>query len=131
MKAPTFDEDGSDSQTFAPFVLHNALDTEWKDVRLEFSNWDWLSITYNEDTIEDYYLNGPGVEGLVKATLFSHEIDVESGIEYNSEADTCYIHFEDINHAIRTAGLVAEMIADPQKLRAAIKVAIDQEFDDG
>ena len=131
MKTPQFDEAGIDNQTFAPFVLINALDTEWKDVRLEFSDWNWQITTYGTDTIDDYYLNGYGVEGLVKATLLSNGIDLENGIEYNSEGSTCYIHFENLDHAIRVADLSAQMIKDPQSLREAIQVAIEHEFDDG
>ena len=132
MKTPQFDEDGRDDQTFKPFVLINALDTEWADVRLEFSDWNWVQSTYGADTIDDYYLNGPGVEGLVKATLFSNEIDPETdGIEYNSEGDTCYIHFKEMSFAIRVAELSNQMITNPQKMRDAIEVAVEQEFDDG
>ena len=130
MKTPNFNKDGLDEQTFFPFVLINALDTQWKDVRLEFSNHKWRNETYG-DTIDDYYLNGYGVEGLVKATLFSNGIDLENGIEYNSEADTCYIHFEDLNLAVRVADLASQMFVDGQKLREAIQIAIENEFDDG
>lgn len=137
METPQFNENGRDDHTFAPFVLENALDTEWKDVRLEFSNWDWFVSTYGADVkdgyyLDDYYLNGPGVEGLVKATLFSDGLDPEmDGIDYNSEADTCYIHFENLDTAVQAAQLCAQMIADPQKLQEAIQVAREQGFDDG
>ncbi len=132
MKTPIFDELDSDSETFAPFVLQNELDSEWKDVRLEFSAWEWIETTYGTDTIDDYYLNGPGVEVLVKAALWSNGINPEMpGIHYNSEADTCYIHFEDMNTAIQAAELAAQSINDPQRLRDTIKIAIEQDFEDG
>ncbi len=89
---PNFDENGNDLSTFAPFILRNALDTEWADVRLEFSNWKWLHDRYG-DTFDDYYLNGYGVEGLVKAIRFMNGLDPDaSDVDYNSEGDACYIH---------------------------------------
>lgn len=132
MKIPQFDKDGCDRHTFAPFVLRSALDTEWKDVRLEFSDWEWRETTYGTDTINGYYLNGYGVEGLVKAVLFASGIDPElPGIDYNSEGSTCYIHFEDLDLAVRVAQLAAQMITDPHMLRDAIGIAREYEFDDG
>ncbi len=131
MKTPEFDSDGCDNHTFAPFTLYNALDSEWKDVRLSFSEWDWMEKVYDADTIDDYYLNGYGVEGLVKAVLLTNGIDIEdSGIHWNSEGDTCYVHFQDMNLAIRVAELASEMIADGHKLREAIKVARENGFED-
>lgn len=37
MKSPKFNDEGVDEHTFAPFVLVNALDTEYRDVRLSLA----------------------------------------------------------------------------------------------
>ena len=76
------------------FKLLDARNSKWKDIRLSFSDWDWLKATYGSDGIEGYYFNGPGVEGLVKAARMDAGLDPEAeGIDYNSEGGTCYIHF--------------------------------------
>ena len=61
MKEPSYDEDGSDGETFAPFILNNCLDTEWKDVRLVFGDWDWFEEKYGSEVIDGYYFNGYGI----------------------------------------------------------------------
>lgn len=110
---PNFDSEGHDRTTFAPFALHDCRDTEWKDVRLEFSDWDWIHEFCGGDSIGDYYLNGPGVEGLVMATRLLNGLDPESDtMNLNSEGDTCYIHFSDFDDAVQTAALCAAMIKD-------------------
>ncbi len=124
-------EHGKDSTTFAPFILHNALDTEWKDVRLEFSDWDWVQSHYGE-TFEGYYLNGPGVEGLVKAVRFSSGLAAEpDSIHYNSEGSTCYIHFESLSEAVKTARLAAAMISSEAEMVTMIALAQQHGWDDG
>jgi hypothetical protein len=131
MKAPHFDQAGHDVTTYAPFELHNALDTKWKDVRLSFDDWNWLHSAYGIDTIDDYYLNGYGIEGLVKATLFAQGLNPDDeAIDYNSEGDTCYIHFKNLEQAARTAELAAAMIGDRHTLAQMIKVAREQGFED-
>ncbi|MHC6657021.1 hypothetical protein [Aeromonas salmonicida] len=65
-----FDQQGFDKESFSPFVLHNCLDTEWKDVRLSFDDWGLFQMIYGSYTVDGYYMNGYGVEGLVKAALF-------------------------------------------------------------
>lgn len=128
---PNFDENGNDLSTFAPFILRNALDTEWADVRLEFSNWKWLHDRYG-DTFDDYYLNGYGVEGLVRAIRFMNGLDPDSSeVDYNSEGDACYIHFESLDRAVETAALSAEMIQSAETLKAAIRVAEENGWADG
>lgn len=137
MKTPQFDSRGRDDQTFKPFVLINALDTEWSNVRLKFFDWSWFDENYGEDYKDgyyrgDYYLNGYGVECLVKATLFSNGLDPDmDAIEYDSEAETCYIYFKDMDKAVQVAELCAQMLADPLLLRSASEVALEQGFDDG
>ncbi len=131
MKPATFEKDGYDSKTFTPFALQNCLDTEWKDVRLSFSDWDWLRGKWGSDSIEDYYLNGYGVEGLVKAVLFSNGIDpYGNGIDYNSEGDTCYVHFTSLETALLAAEWAAAMINDKEKILAAIHTAREQGYED-
>ena len=93
------------------------LDSEWEDVRLSFHDWDWFEEQYGSDTIDDYYMNGYGIEGLVKAARLSAGMEPEPElIEYNSEGDTCYIHFTDLQEAIFTAGLSSTMIKDKDLL---------------
>lgn len=131
MKSPTFDEQGIDAKTYAPFMLQNCLSTEWKDVRLFFHDWDWLHAKYGGDEVDDYYLNGYGVEGLVKAVLFKENFDLENAdIDFNSEGDTCLIHFKMLDEAIKTAELVSSMIGNTQLMKQMIKVARDEGFED-
>ncbi len=128
---PTFDSEGIDRTTFAPFVLHDCRDTEYKDTRLEFSDWEWLHDFCEGDYIEDYYLNGPGVEGLVMATrqLNGLEADPDS-MDPNSEGDACYIHFSNFEEAVQTAELCAAMIKDKNLLRQAAATAEENGFGD-
>jgi hypothetical protein len=132
MSQPQFDSTGFDRQTYAPFVLQNALETKWKDVRLSFDNWDWLEETYGTDTIDDYYLNGYGIERLVMAGRLSAGLPPEPDtIHYNSEGDTCYIHFTDLAEAVRTAELAAEMLQERERLVAMIALARENGFEEG
>jgi len=131
MRAPEFNSDGVDKVTFAPVELINALDSEWKDVRLSFTDWEWLKRTYGSDSIDDYYLNGYGVQGLVKACRLQAGFEPEAdGIDYNSEGDACYIHFANLDDAVETAQLVAEMLNDRSKLVAMIQVARENDFEE-
>jgi hypothetical protein len=128
---PTFDSEGHDRKTFAPFILHDCRDTEWKDVRLEFSDWDWLHDFCGGNTVGDYYLNGPGVEGLVMATRVLNGLDPDPDtMDPNSEGDACYIHFSDFDEAVRTATLCAAMIKDKALLSQAAAKAEENGFGD-
>lgn len=128
--SPSFDRDGVDRHTFAPVTLFNALATEWRDVRVSFGDWQWLGEKYGE-SVDDYYLNGYGVEGLTKACRLQAGLAPEDdGIDFNSEADTCYIHFSDLDEAIKTAQLLTDMLHDGEKLRAMIKIARKHDFED-
>lgn len=130
MKQPTFDSDGNDATTFAPFILRNALDTEWKDIRLEFSDWDWIHSRYG-DSIDDYYLNGPGVQGLVFATRMVNGLEpISDTMDPNSEGDTCYIHFTSMDEVVQTADLCAKMIISDEAIRSTAKVSEENDFYD-
>ena len=131
MSTVNFNRDGIDKETFAPFKLINALDTEWKDVRLSFSAWDWLQELVGSDSVDDYYLNGYGIQSLVMACRLDAGLEVwPEGIEYNSEGDTCYIHFSSLDDAVQTAQLAAEMIKDHTRIVAMIAVARENDFED-
>jgi hypothetical protein len=131
MITPNFDDNGVDKATFAPFTLTDARASKWKDVRLSFHDWDWFKATYGSNTVEEYYFNGYGVEGLVKAARLAAGADPEpEGIDYDSEGDACFVHFADLDEAIRTAQLAAEMIKDRNKLTQMIQVARENGFDD-
>lgn len=131
MKSAIFDQHGFDKESFSPFVLHNCLDTEWKDVRLSFDDWGLFQMIYGSDTVDGYYMNGYGVEGLVKAALFDNQIDPDGeGFNYDSEGDTCYIHFTTLELAIRVAHIASSMIKDKDHLMKAIKIARAEGFED-
>ena len=120
-----------DDKTCAPFVLHDWRESESKDVRLEFNNWDLLQAKVGDDRIGDYYLNGPGVQGLVIGARILAGLDpMPAGMMPNSEGDTCYIHFGDMDTAIETARLAQAMIGDRTKIEACAQVAADEGFDD-
>jgi hypothetical protein len=128
---PKFDSKGKDSTTFAPFVLYDCRQTEWKDLRLEFSAWEWLHEHCGGDEINDYYLNGYGVDGLVRAVRLLHGLNpVADTMEPNSEGDTCFIHFSSYDDAIQIAVLSAQMIKDKNLLHQAIEAAKENGFGD-
>jgi len=130
MATPTFVE-GRDKTTFAPFELIDCRDTEWSDVRLSFSDWSWLHETHGTDTIDDWYLNGYGVQGLVLAARVAAGLNAfPEGLEPNSEGDTCFIHFEDLDLAVETAQLGQAMIGDRDKVTALVAVARENDLED-
>jgi len=134
MTTPQFGSDGRDRTTYVPFELLRAQDAP--NYFLQYNDWDWLFTTYQADLLEGaingYYVNGPGIEGLVKAALLENGIDPDSSeIFYNSEGDCCHIEFGSrLDTAVRTAEVAAAMIKDREKLLAAIVVARDQGFED-
>ena len=131
MKQPTFDSDGVDESTFFPFTLENMMDSEWKCVLLSFGEWDWFTEKHGSDTINDYYMNGYGVEGLVKAARHSAGLEAEpDSIDFDSEGDFCRIEFSDMNDAVETANLTSTMISDATALSKAIVVARENGFED-
>jgi hypothetical protein len=130
MTTPTFVDD-RDKTTFAPFELIDCRNTEWADVRLSFNDWSWLNETHGSDTIDDYYLNGYGLQGLVLAARVAAGLDpYPDGMEPNSEGDTLFLHFSDIDVAVETARLAQEMILDREKIVAMIEVARENDLED-
>ncbi|MBL9178397.1 MAG: hypothetical protein JNM65_10055 [Verrucomicrobiaceae bacterium] len=122
-----FDADGNDRTTFAPFVLQDC----GEEVRLMFSDWDWLRKKCGGDSIGDYYLNGPGVEGLVMATRRMNGLTPDPDtMDPNSEGDACYIHFTDFDEAVQTASLCKQMIQDLKLIRKAAKIAEENGYGD-
>lgn len=131
MITPSFAEDHTDKYSFAPFVLSDQLHTPWRDVRLLFNDWDWLQERYGVDTWDDYYLNGYGIQGLVMACRVAAALEpYVEGIHYNSEGDTCLIHFTHMEEAIVTATAAAHMIRNRATLEAMIQLARDNGFED-
>lgn len=130
MTEPRF-VDGRDTTTFAPFILIDCRDSEWNDVRLEFSDWDWRKAHIGGDYLGDCYLNGYGVQGLVFAARLAAGLNpIAAGMEPDSEADTCYIHFSDLETAVETAALAHAMINDPTKRMECAELAVEHGFDD-
>lgn len=130
MATPSFIE-GRDKTTFAPFELIDCRDTEFGDVRLSFNDWSWLEKKHGKDSIDGYYLNGYGVEGLVLAARLAAGLEAfPDGMDPNSEGDTCYLHFKDLNVAVETARLGQEMIRDRKKIAAMVAVARENDLED-
>ena len=140
MTSPQFDAHGFDRKTYAPFHLADARGRPFHlegtpPFHLSFNDWGWLFSTYaaylSDEAMDGYYLNGPGVEGLVLAVrLASGRYPDDSGIFSNSEGDTCIVQFSTLDEAVHVAELAADMIKDRQKLLATIKVARDQGYED-
>lgn len=137
MRRPKFNDEGVDELTYAPFVLMNALDTEYQDVRLSFDDWGWLNEKHGQGQsigdqyMGDYYLNGYGIEALVKSLMFKNGFDVDGAdFEFDSEGDTCYIHFKSMENAVSTAELASSMISDIHEMERMIQIARDEGFDD-
>ena len=100
-------------------------------MRLSFSDWTWLRERHGGDEIDGYYLNGYGVEGLVKALLSQNGIGPDDpNVHFNSEGDTCYIHFKKSEHALRAAELAARMIDDRRAIVDAIAIARERGFEE-
>src|SRR5262249_34701624 len=111
MTDPQFDSRGLDRTTFAPVELIDQRDSEWRDVRLSFAAWEALHELCGGDSLDGYYLNGHGVQGLVMACRLHAGLDPEAeGIIYNSEGDACFIHFSNLEDAVQTARLAADML---------------------
>lgn len=127
----TFDEKGYDRTTYAPFVLRDCRTTKWKDVRLMFDRWDHLQALAGGESLDGFYLNGYGVEGLVKAAMVDADIDVDDdGIHCNSEADTCNVHFKDFAVAVRAARAAAALFKTKATLVKAVACAREHGFED-
>jgi hypothetical protein len=124
---------GIDSETFAPVELIDQRNSQWKDVRLSFDAWDQLRevVGNSEGYLDDYYLNGYSVQGLVMACRLQAGLDPYGpGIDYDSEANTCFIHFADLNDALATAELASDMLRSRDKIAAMIGIAREHGFED-
>lgn len=127
-----FDAKGYDKHTYAPFVLQDCRALKWKDVRLTFDDWDHIKkLCGAESELDGYYLNGYGVEGVVKGAMVDAGIDVDSDeIDCNSEGDTCNIHFKVLEVAVTAAKAAVAAFATKKALLAAIKCARQHGFED-
>src|SRR5438045_2868082 len=109
---------GSDPITFAPLILDDLQTDQRGDVRLTFGDWDWLANHFEADEIDGYYLNGYGLQGLVKAARFeSGHLVATDQIQYDSEGDSLCIRFADPHEACVTAELAQRMLLDKDYLR--------------
>jgi len=130
MKTPSFDSENFDRTTFAPIVLYNGLDRDEEDVQLNFADWAWLHGQYGE-TVNDYFLNGYGIEGLAMAARLNAGLDPEPDtIDYDAEGDACYIYFDNLEDAIETAQLLYDTRSDRTKVVGMIAIAQENEFGD-
>jgi len=130
MKAK-FDPDGFDRESFFPFELDDQRDSEWKDVRLSFHDWDWLHQLCGGEDVDGYYLNGYGMQGLVQACCVHAGLSAEmQGVHYNSEGDTCYLHFSSLDDAVQVATLAFAMIHDVAQIKAMVAVARANHLED-
>lgn len=130
MKTPSFDSENYDRTTFAPIELYNGLDRDEEDVQLKFSDWAWLHGKYG-DAVNDYYLNGYGIEGLAMAARLNAGLDPDdNAIDYDAEADACYIYFDNLEDAVETAQLLYDTLQDQKKLVAMVAIAEENEFGD-
>ena len=112
-------------------MLQDCRATEWKDVRLTFDQWDLVHQLAGGESLDDYYLNGYGVEGLAMAMMSSAGMDVESDtIHNNSEGDTCNIHFTQLETAVTAAAAAAGLMTRREKLAAAVALACELGFED-
>ena len=131
MQNPVLNQEGKDSTSYAPFTLEDCRATQWQDLRLSFDDWEWLQQRYGDEPIDDYYLNGYGLEGLIKAMLLKQGTDLESDeISFNFEGDTCYIHFKDLHQAVNTATRAARMMASEQEIKHMIQLAREAGFEE-
>lgn len=110
----SFGKDGIDKTSFFPFVLIDARSTASGDVRLSFDRWDWLEKHLGNTWRTGEELNGYTIEGLVLASRHNANLaPQQEGIDYNSASETCFVHFEDIDEAIKTARLAKAAISTP------------------
>jgi hypothetical protein len=75
MTGPQFDSRGIDRTTFAPVEVIDQRDSEWKEVRLSFDAWEGLHGLCGGDSVDGYYRNGHGVQGLVMACRLKAGLD--------------------------------------------------------
>jgi hypothetical protein len=110
----------------APFTIDDIAD---RGVRLSFFDWGWLEKQHGSIEIDGYYMNGPGVEGLVQAVMFANKIESDD-IEGDSEGDACLLYFPNVALATRVGQLAAAMIKDRAQLAKTIEIARAEGFED-
>ena len=110
----------------APFKIDDIAD---RGVRLSFFDWSWLEKQHGSIEIDGYYMNGPGVEGLVQAVMFANKIESDD-IEGDSEGDACLLYFPNVALATRVGELAAAMIKDRAQLAKTITIAREEGFED-
>ena len=131
MKQPKFDLEGIDRETFFPFILRDARDNkEFPDIRLEFSDTDWLRSRYKDKPyLHTQIYNCYDIQGLVIATRVLNNLEpVTEGMHLNSESSTCYIHFIDYEECCQTADLCSRMIQSEELLHKAITLSEANEY---
>ena len=98
---------------------------------LAVAAWDWLDRTAGADTLDGYHLNGYGIQGSVQAALFAANLEMRPDeVHFDSEGDTCNIHFKNLDDAVRAANLACEMINDPAALARMVRIARERGFED-
>ena len=112
--------------SIAPFTIDDIAD---RGVRLSFFDWSWLEKQHGSIEIDGYYMNGPGVEGLVQAVMFANKIESDD-IEGDSEGDACLLYFPNVALATRVGELAAAMMKDRAQLAKAITIAREEGFED-
>jgi hypothetical protein len=110
----------------APFTIDDIAD---RGVRLSFFDWGWLEKQHGSIEIDGYYMNGPGVEGLVQAVMFANKIESDD-VEGDSEGDACLLYFPNVALATRVGELAAAMIRDRAQLAKTITIAREEGFED-
>ncbi len=105
--------------------------TELRDVRVSFNNWNWINDRYG-DEINGYYLDdGYGVQGLVLAARVLKGLPAYTNTMVpDSEGGTCYIIFGDYEEAVETIRIASEMINDKALILKAIDIARENGFNE-
>lgn len=102
---PDFDEDGIDTETFAPFVLQAPEEPEEPWV-LSLEDWDWVEAHLGTLSVDGYVIDGECVEKLIAASRFKEGLDVApEGLIYRSDEESCLITFTTREDALQTAAL--------------------------
>lgn len=126
---PVSADAGDDEST--PFRITDLSTDEGSCHRLLFADWDWLHAHVGSDSVDGYYLNGSGVEGLVRAAMLDAGIQFSDGaVEYNSEGDVCCIEFENLHDANAAMKLAQRMFDDSVRLRTLAAIARREGFGD-
>lgn len=123
--------DGIDRTTFHPFVLADCRETDSPCVQLQFSDHAWLLSQVGSDHIGDFYLNGYGIQGMVVAArMLAGQEPIPDDMQPDSEGDCCYLYFDSLETAVKTATIAHQMIHDASQRSACARLAEDEGFDD-